>query len=451
MSQLINPIDAAWLLMESADTPMHTGVMAIFKMPDNAADDYIANIVANLREQKKASAPWNLRLANPDFSVGITRMVEHRDFQLDNHFYHLALPAPGGERELGALVSMLHSNALDRHWPLWEFYLIEGLENRRFALYLKLHRVLLNDVNAVPLFLKGMAASARKRKFVPFWQQQYEGMAGPASFDGEALTAAVGSVRSAVSAMAKSLFWNRGGGGLLLPRGVPRSTLNRRINHQRRFATQHFEFDRVQALAQASDSSVNEILAYLCSSALRRFFKEYNVLPDRSLVGAVPVSLGGEEGKALAGIRLNLATHIGDRDARLAAIKQSFAAVQTDLATLPGDEATAYSIMRGVPIYMQQMAGIGRWVPPMFNLTISNTEGSEKPCYYYGAEMEALYPMNHLMQYSALSIDGLRYGNTFNVGFTGAKATLPHLQRIAVYAGLALQDLEEWFAGGDPS
>ncbi|MDX1736317.1 MAG: WS/DGAT domain-containing protein, partial [Halioglobus sp.] len=99
-----------------------------------------------------------------------------------------------------------------------------------------------------------------------------------------------------------------------------------------------------------------------------------------------------------------------------------------------------------------QLPTLGRLVPPMFNLTVSNTPGSDSARYFSGARLEAIYPMNLLLQYSALSIDCVSYAGTLNIGFTGARDTLPHLQRLAVYTGKAVEDLEGALqrAGGRP-
>jgi hypothetical protein len=89
------------------------------------------------------------------------------------------------------------------------------------------------------------------------------------------------------------------------------------------------------------------------------------------------------------------------------------------------------------------MPQIGRLVPPLFNLSVSNTPGPKKTQYFNGARLEAIYPLGQLMQFSALSIDCVSYAGTLNIGFTGARDTLPHLQRMAVYLGKAVSDLEE--------
>ena len=154
-------------------------------------------------------------------------------------------------------------------------------------------------------------------------------------------------------------------------------------------------------------------------------------------------------GNAIAGLRVPLCTQVGDPLARLAAVKDAMKEVREDRASLPEDAVTSYVMMRAAPIYASQLRGVGRWVPPLFNLAVSNTQGSDKPLYFNGARMEAVYPLSPLLQFSALSIDCVNYAGTFNIGFTGARDTLPHLQRMAVYFGKALHELEEIVARGE--
>ena len=105
----MNPLDSVWLMMESPDTPMHVGVLALFRKPRNAGDNYQAELAGKMREAT-AVAPWNQRV-----SRGLSlRLVADEEFDLDYHFRRSALPEPGGERELGQMVSRLHSNPLDR-------------------------------------------------------------------------------------------------------------------------------------------------------------------------------------------------------------------------------------------------------------------------------------------------------------------------------------------------
>jgi WS/DGAT/MGAT family acyltransferase len=308
------------------------------------------------------------------------------------------------------------------------------------------------------MLLDMLSDGARKRGMPPLWARPlYSGATDEVEDDERRsfpdAADAMQSLRKIASGITTNVFDRGSEGSFLLPAGTPRSTLNRHINAQRRFATQQFDQSRVQALADATDSTLNEILAYLCGSSLRRFFKEYNALPEDSLIGALPVSLQERSerlpGNAIAGLRVALGTHIGDPVARLDAVKESMQKVREDRATLPDEAVTSYVLLRAAPIYASQLPLLGRAVPPMFNLGVSNTPGPEKAKYFNGARLEAIYPMSQLLQFSALSIDCVTYAGTINIGFTGARDTLPHLQRMAVYLGKALVDLEELVATGE--
>ena len=438
----MRPLDAVWLMMESDDTPMHVGVLAIFNKPRNAKANYLSEWAQQMRQVQVPADPWGLAVSRGPGLLG-PRLEEDQDFDIEYHFRHSALPEPGGERELGVMVSRLHSHPLDPSRPLWEFHLIEGLERDRFAFYVKVHHALVDNVNAIPMMLSMLSSSARQRNLPPLWAQPLRSGEDTDDDSNEDKLPDAGEVVDALgklaSGFAKNAFRRNGRGSFLLPSGTPRSTLNRQINAQRRFATQQFEESRIQALAEATDSTLNEILTYLCGSTLRRFFKEYNALPERSLVGALPVSLQERSerlpGNAIAGLRVALGTHIGDPLARLAAVKESMKKVREDRASLPEQAVTSYVMMRAAPLYASQLPVLGRAVPPLFNLVVSNTPGPEKARYFNGAQLEAIYPMGNLMQYSALSIDCVGYAGTLNIGFTGARDTLPHLQRMAVYMG----------------
>lgn len=443
----LNPVDAAWLMLESADTPMHVGVLAIFQKPRNAAPGYLGKLAASMREHKASCAPWNFRLSGDGVAGVVQSMVEVRDVELNYHFQHSALPEPGGERELGVMVSRLHSPALDRNRPLWEFHLIEGLENDRFAFYLKIHHTLVSFLDSVPTVLSMLSESARSRNGLPLWAQPLPNAGVEDSEEAGGAMAALASMGRAGAGLLRAVVSSDKARGFLLPRGAPRSTLNRAINQQRRFATQQIEQARIERLAVAASCTVNEILTYLCGTSLRRFFKEYNALPDDSLVALLPVSLKERSSRnsanAIAGIRVELGTHIGDPLARLAAIRESMQTVREDRLSLPEEAVTPYVLLRASPLFASQLPGVGRFVPPLFNLKVSNTQGSDAPLYWEGARLDAVYPISQLLQHVALSIDCVNYAGTLNIGFTGARDTLPHLQRLAVYLGQALNELEQ--------
>src|SRR5579859_3468346 len=264
----ISPTDAAWLLLESRDTPMHVGGLLEFTRPHDAPADYLKRELVRMRATRTLPEPWNLRpLELPLVGAALPLLQTVRDVDLDHHVRHSALPAPGGQRELGVLVSRLHSHQLDMHRPLWEVHLIEGLEHDRFAIYTKMHHSLIDGVSAMRMTLRALSTDPRERDTPAFWA------VGPGSTHGErpredgggvrGLLSALGEGANAVGALARSTVELAGAAisdsPLQAPFMAPGSPLSEPIGGQRRFATQQYELALFKSLAKAADSTLNDI------------------------------------------------------------------------------------------------------------------------------------------------------------------------------------------------
>src|ERR1700730_9718710 len=166
----VSPTDAAWLALESRDTPMHVGGLFEFTLPADAPPHYLEQQVALMRQPHTIPPPWNLKLVDPPVLGGrLPLMREMHDVDLDYHVRHSALPHPGGQRELGVLVSRLHSNELDLHRPLWEVHVIEGLEGNRFAIYSKMHHSLIDGISGMRLIMRAFSTDPDRRGMAAFW------------------------------------------------------------------------------------------------------------------------------------------------------------------------------------------------------------------------------------------------------------------------------------------
>ena len=136
---------------------MHVAGLNIFSLPDDAPPDFLARLVAQLKDSKSFAPPWNLRLKRSVLRGVLPAWETDDGLDLDYHVRHSALPHPGGERELGVLVSRLHSHELDLSRPLWECHVIEGLENNRFALYIKIHHALIDGVGGMRMMARAFS------------------------------------------------------------------------------------------------------------------------------------------------------------------------------------------------------------------------------------------------------------------------------------------------------
>ncbi|SHG63434.1 acyltransferase, WS/DGAT/MGAT [Hydrocarboniphaga daqingensis] len=459
MTRKMNPLDASWLFVDSQRTPMHVGALAIFSLPDDVSPDFIKNLFLHLRSPAGFVPPFNLRLKQPRLKLISSRLMpsweEDPNIDLDYHLRHSALPQPGGERELGVLVSRLHSHPLDFARPLWECHIIEGLANSRFALYMKMHHSLVDGVGGMRMLSRLLSPDDTAMNLPPPWavgtgeKKRIARDAGPSwqQLADQAREQArhVPSIGRAIADSWKETLQNTHP-ELGVPFRAPRSILNRKVSAQRRFATQYYDLARMRTLAKRAKVTLNDVFLGLCAMALRRYLLELNALPSEPLTAGLPVSVrpAGDPGagNAISFIIANLHTHIADPLERLALIRDSTQKAKARFQTLPKEAITAYTSLFMAPFMLQLMTGMGGLMRPMFNVTISNVPGPDQTLYFNGARMDQMYPVSLLSHGQAINITVVSYAGQFNVGYTGCRDTLPHMQRMAVYTGEALVELE---------
>jgi len=456
----LGTLDASWLAVESENTPMHVGTLQIFSLPEGAPETFLRDMVTRMKEAGDIASPWGYKLAWSGFLGRLVApyWVEDKEIDLDYHVRHSALPRPGGERELGILVSRLHSNPLDFARPLWECHVIEGLENNRFALYTKMHHSMIDGISGVRLMQRVLTTDPDRRDMAPPWSVEPQRRRGSKTDKEASISAVVSQAMDALKLQAHIAprLWQAGSrlahsvrhpeDGLTAPFAGPVSILNHRVTPQRRFATQLYQMDRLRALARASGGSLNDIVLYLCGTALRRFLVEQNQLPDIPLTAGIPVNIRPADddgtGTQISFMIVSLATDEPDPLSRLQNIKTSTRRAKEHLRKLPRSALTQYTMMLMSPYILQLISGLGGRMRPVFNVTISNVPGPGQTLYYEGAKLEAMYPISLIAHGGALNITCLSYAGSLNFGYTGCRDTLPSMQKLAVYTGEALEEIE---------
>lgn len=457
--------DRLFLTVESDDMPQHVGCLATFRLPDGAHGAYLRRLSADLREVTSVAEPFNFRLRNVRLK-GVAPawdVLDDSEIDLDYHLRHSALPEPGGERELGVLVSRLHSRALDPTRPLWEFHIIEGLENNRFAIYFKVHQSLLDIVGCLQRMSQMVMAGHEEKVVRPVWsigpkRVRREGAkpapslplrAGKLLATVRAGVSTATEVGKAATSVIKDVRKPEDAELAAMP-PAPRSVLNGRVGTQRRFATQSFEFDRIRSVARACDVTVDDVFFAICGGGLRRYLDELGALPDEGLLAGTPVALpGSQDGGAMPAFTMTvmkLFTDVADPVERLRAIGQAGELARDRMRRVPRTVADLYGALSMGRFVAQNLIGLGGRVHQPYNVIIANLPGPLDPQYLAGSRLEAMYPLTCLYHGSALFIAVHAASGRYGVGFTGDRDALPHLQRLAVYTGEALGELEQRLA-----
>lgn len=456
VAKRLNPLDWTFLAAETREAMMHVGALMTFAPPAKPEPQLLRRLMDEVRSQAKAYPPWTLKLRTPQFLANpLQAWVEDEDFDVEYHVRRSALPAPGDERELGILVSRLHSHGLDFHRPPWEVHFIEGLEGGRFAIYFKVHHALVDGYTGVRLLSTSMSKSAEDTDTPMFYARKPSERSAAATGSAakaptlEALLALareqMGTSRNIGKALLNT-FRTRSEKSLVAPMQAPKSVINQKISRNRRFATQQFPVERLKAVARAQGGTLNDAVLALCGAALRRLLSEQGALPSEPLTAMLPVNIRPKDdpggGNAVGSILASLATDEADPVARLRRIVASTGEAKAQLQGMTKAGIMQYSALLMAPMLLSQVPGTVGRVRPAFNLVISNVPGPTQPLFFRGYRMEAYYPLSIPMPGYGLNITVVSYLDTLNFGFIGCRDNLPHLQRLAVYSREALEELE---------
>ena len=445
--------DAMFLLAEKREQPMHVGGLELFRLPEGAGKDWLGDLYGEMIHSGEVAPLFQRRAHRPPTSMGAWSWQIDHDIDLEHHIRHSALPRPGRVRELLALVSRLHGTLLDRHRPLWEAHLIEGLEGDRFAVYTKIHHALVDGVSALRLLEHALSTDPEAVDVPMPWSTQPERRSGGAS---RGIQTVLGVPKAALRAASEIAGLGPIAGraalrALLdqssyLPSSAPRTVLNGPITGSRRYAAQSWSFGRVRDVAKATDTTINDVVLAMSSGALRRYLEGLDALPEAPMVAMTPVSLrqAGADvgGNAVGALLCNLATDLADPAARLAAIHASMDEGKKMLRSMSATQVTLTSAIAVAPMLLSLLPGARRVASPAYNVVISNVPGPSQSLYWNRARLEGVYPLSIPTDGQALNVTVTSYHENLHFGLTGCRRTVPHLQRMLEYLEESLVGLE---------
>ncbi len=447
--QLISPTDNIFLLGESREHPMHVGGLQLFVPPDGAGPEFVRDVYDAMLSCTDVQPTFR---KHPAFLGGITNVAwtVDKDVELDYHLRRSALPSPGKVRDLLELTSRLHGSLLDRHRPLWETHLVEGLDDGRYALYCKMHHALIDGVSAQRLMQRALTNDPDDDELRVPWQLKPRRHRDPAPIQStlQTLTRAAGSVAAlgpSTLSLARAALVSQ---QLTLPFRAPKTMFNVRISGARRAAAQSWSLERFKRVkAAAGGVTVNDVVLAMCSGALRAYLIEQSGLPETPLVAMVPVSLRTEKdtdggGNMVGTILCNLATHLDDPAQRLDAIHSSMSDNKTVFSQLPQIQQFALSACLTGGIAFSLVPGFVAAAPPPFNIVISNVPGPREPMYFKGARLDGNYPLSIALDGQALNITLTNNADHLDFGLVGCRRSVPHLQRLLGHLEDSLKDTE---------
>jgi WS/DGAT/MGAT family acyltransferase len=456
----LTSLDASFLHMETANVHMHVGGLFLFDardVPDLDFGQFLRLVRSRLHlvpryRHKLASAPFNLH--NPIW-------IDDPSFDLSFHVRHAALPVPGTMAQLMEYSARILSRPLDRNRPLWELYVIEGIEGDRFAILGKNHHAMIDGVAGIDIATVMLDVSPDTPDDVPApepWSPAPSpagvGLALDAVRDlvtapkgivdaGRRLAAAPGA------AAAKALRVGRGVVGVVssnLPRPAPRSPLNHAPGRHRRFAVQRVALERVKAVKDTYSTTVNDVVLAITADATGRFLRSRGTDTDGLWLKAmVPVSVRvddqrAELGNKVASVFVSLPMFEMDAVERLEVCREAMSEVKQSQHAVGAEFLIGLTQFAPPTIHAaaSRLAARAR----LFNFLVTNIPGPQIPIYCLGARLIGAFPFtplapNHTYAVGIVSIDGW-----LNFGFTADWDTLPDIENVTGFLIDAMQELE---------
>ncbi|MDF2177118.1 wax ester/triacylglycerol synthase family O-acyltransferase [Aliiglaciecola sp. CAU 1673] len=450
MKRKISFLDRAFWITESVDNPKHVACMQILMLPDDADDNYIDELVAELRRFDKPTSPFNTVVQTV---LGFPWSLETVDSMDMN--YHVKLHEiedVSDKAALHKLVAKLHEPRLERDKPLWQYHVIKSRQGRLFAIYVKIHHMYGDGATLIRWFQAGYIEEAKKEGFVPVWAlpQPFRKKRKKVWYKGlwENLVGFVLTVTDLVWILFRLLV------KLLLinPHYMPipftgtKTVLTGQVKRGRVVSTTDLDFNRVHALSKRLRASANEILLCCIDIGVHRFLKGYGHSFGKALYTNMPINLRkpGEQvaGNKIAIVPVKLAHGETDPYLRLRQIIENHRIVKKAARKSQPGAFSYYTILIQSVALIFEMLRLSDWFKPIANILISNVPGPKEMRYLRDAKLLAAYPISTITPGGGVNVTLLTYGDAANIGIVCSDRNIDSLDNMAHYFQEAFELLE---------
>ena len=453
----LTAVDASFLVQEGPTSHMHIGAIATFEGPAPRFDEFLDNIRTRLHLVPR----YRQRLSFPPLESGRPVWVDDESFNLEYHVRQTALPRPGTGAQFVRLISRIFSQQLDRSKPLWELWLVEGLDDGRWGLISKTHHSVIDGISGVDL---ATVLFDLQRNPPPVehtgaaWVPAHE--PGPAEL---VASGAIGAARTAVDgarrltrlvAQPQAVLGEAREGlqGLseLVWAGLnpaPDTPLNVEIGPHRRYRSVHGSLADFKLVKDTFGGTVNDVVLTVVSGALRTWLRSRGVRTEGlELRALVPVSTRGrgdqgELGNRIAAMRGPLPVYIEDPIARLRVVRQAMDGLKESKQAI-GAEVIAGAQSFAPPTILAQASRLN-FSTRLFNMIVTNVPGPQFPLYVAGRRLIDVTPVAFLPRNHALALAIMSYDGKLNFGLLGDYDAVPDIDTISQALADGIADLVE--------
>ena len=465
----LSGMDATFLYVETPNGHMHvamTGIYDVSTMPNGYSFEAFRS---HIESRLHLVPPFRRRLVEVPFQFHHPVWIEDPDFNLDHHVRSITAPAPGGPKELARIAAQIASVPLDRSRPLWEAWVIEGLQDNQVGFVAKVHHAAIDGASGAEIMtaLYDLQPEPAKFEATPV---EPESVPTPAELLGHAAVSKARRATNAVPLFARTL---RSATKLIgnindkeklhggVPLSAPATPFNQAIGPKRTVAFARVRSDEIKAVKDSLGVTVNDVVLALVGGTLRKYLELHDALPDQPLLAVCPVSVRdeserGSNGNKVSAMFAHLCTDIDDVGERVAAISRSTAGAKEDHNALGARTLTDWAEWAaprtfGLAMRTYSSMNLANRHRPIHNLVISNVPGPPFPLYLAGAEMVAAYPMGPIMDGAGLNVTVLSYREHVDIGFMASEELVPDVWDMAAQVEPAFDELKQLAGDKNPT
>ncbi len=458
MTQL-SPLDGVFLSMETPETPAQIGGLAILDPPTSSQFDF-ASFRDFVAERIALCPRFTWRVKEVPFGMDLPYWVDDETLDFTRHVHRTALPAPGGQQELAALAGHLFAIPLDRSRPLWEMYLIEGLQGGRVALLWKVHHCLMDGVSGAGLveLLFDTEPNPVKRRIDT--QELEEAPVTPPSWS-HILRRSVGNAAKRNVKLSHNLLkiasstLRSGMDDDSTNSATPRASFNGFVSGRREVAWSSVSLEHLKEIKNHLGVSLNDVILGLTGGAVRRYLEAKGSLPEESLNAIMPMSVRPKGdtsvGNQVQEVPVDWATDVRDPVERILRIHAGTQEAKRKVAS--GAPSIISGLAESLPPAMTRLitnfgAAFADRIPLPGNAVVSNVRMPDFSLYIAGAKIASMIPMSVLAPTQGLNITAISYCGEVHIGITADPRLVPDPWQICEGVAKLLIDLqaaaEDW-------
>jgi WS/DGAT/MGAT family acyltransferase len=449
--QQLSAMDASFVYLETPHTPMHIGSVAIYD-PSTAPGGFVRfkDILSFIESRLSGARSFRQRLVRVPFDLDHPYWIEDPEFDIEFHVRHIALPKPGDWRQLCIQVARLHARPMDMTKPLWEFTVVEGLDNIEglppgcFALVSKVHHAAIDGMSGVEMSaaLHDLDANMTPRGGADGWKPDHmphvADLLVRSYFNSLAQPMRVmETIGRSIPGMAKlTSDVRRGDVSLRNARPAQKTRLNGKVSGHRVWDAVPFKLADIRAVKEAvPDATVNDVILAVVGGALRKYLTDRDDLPRDTLTAMAPISVRGDAGKGAMGNQVSamvvgLGTQIADPIERLRFVHQEAVNSKALTGAVGAKNLADYSqlmpsALAGLAARLYTRIGAANAHSPAFNCVVTNVPGSRVPLSFAGARMVGMYGTGPIFDGMGLINTIYSYGQTIAISFTADREMMP--------------------------